>query len=135
MRKNKIEDYVREEFGMSLFEFMRQKIEDESLYDYEIADQLNVRSQAIGSLRHLFGLKRKNGFRRRFEKRYGRGAVIEFRNMVKDGSNSLADVGRYFGFSREYARQVYIQIFGRPYGGLNGKRSGEGGMGNPCADF
>lgn len=128
MRKNKIEGHIKEQFGMSLFEFMRQKIEDESLYDYEIADQLNVRSQTIGSLRHLFGLKRKNGFRRRFEKRYGRGAVIEFKDMIGDAENSLADVGRYFGFSREYARQVYIHIFGRPYRDMHGKRSGEGDM-------
>ncbi len=51
----------------------------------------------------------------RFERNYGRGAVRRFKRLVEDPGNSLADVGRHFGFSRENARRVYHKIYGKPY--------------------
>lgn len=117
MNKRQLETYVEERFGidLDLSEFMRQKIEKEGLYDYEIADQLNVKSEIIGSLRHIFKLTRRNGFSRRFEKKYGKGAASKFKTFIADPEKTLADAGRFFGFSREYARQVYMNIHGRPY--------------------
>ena len=69
----------------------------------------------MGRLSRRFGLKNKNGFPRRFNLKYGFGAVNTFKNMIEDSHNSLSDVGRHFGFTREYARQVYEKIYGYPY--------------------
>ena len=38
-----------------------------------------------------------------------------FKSMIENSENSLSDVGRHFGFSREYARQVYENLYGYPY--------------------
>jgi hypothetical protein len=115
MNRTEIEGHVKERFNMGLLEFMKQKIEEESLYDYEIAGQLNVNPQTIGMWREVFNLRRTNGFLRHFEKKYGEGAAGQFKKLAVDPNTSLTDVGRYFGFTREYARQVYMKIFGRPY--------------------
>jgi len=66
-------------------------------------------------LRRDFGIKRANGFSRRFEQIYGQGAVRIFKTMIENRDISLSDVARYFGFSREYARQVYKKTYGKPY--------------------
>ena len=81
MIKNRLESYVLDRFGMGLHQFVRQKVEDESLYDYEIAAILNVSTTSIRKLRNAFGIKRANGFSRRFEIIYGTGAVEKFKNM------------------------------------------------------
>ena len=110
-----IEKLADREFGMTLNEFMTQKIIEESLYDHEIGRLLGVAPNIIGRVRRGLKLKRKNGFSRRFEQRYGQGAVTTFKTMIEKRSVSLSGVGRYFGFSREYARQVFQKIYGRPY--------------------
>jgi len=126
MTKNDLEAYVEDHFGMDLHEFIKHKVEVESLYDYEIADLLNekvadigrsrgVLAQDIGWLRNEFGIKRANGFSRRFEHKYGQGAVDLFKDMIEDPINSLSDVARRFGFSRQYAWQTYKKIYGFPY--------------------
>jgi hypothetical protein len=38
MGERNLEAYVKERFGMGLLDFLRQKIEEESLCNYEIAD-------------------------------------------------------------------------------------------------
>jgi hypothetical protein len=100
---------------MDLHQFFRQKVEGESLYDYEIAAILGVSTTTVRKLRHTFGIKRVNGFSRRFEITYGTGAVETFKNMIEDPKNSLTDVGKQFNFTREYARQVFQKLYGYPY--------------------
>ena len=113
--KNKLEFYVKDRFGMDLHQFFRQKVEGDSLYDYEIAMMLNVSTTSIRKLRNAFGIKRANGFSRRFEIIYGTGAVKKFKNMIEGPKNSLTDVGKHFNFTREYARQVFQKLHGYPY--------------------
>ena len=115
MEKIQIEGNVKEQHGTNLYEFMRQKLEVEALYDYELAPFLSVGTSSIRRLRTAFGIKKANGFNRRFERSYGKGAVEEFKKIIEDPNNSLADVGRRFVFSREYARQAYNKIYGCSY--------------------
>jgi hypothetical protein len=115
MTKNDLEAYVEDNFGMDLHEFIKHKVEVKSLYDYEIANILNVEAAFIGRLRNNFGIKRADVFSRRFERTYGLGAVETFKKMIENPDNSLSDVGRHFGFSRQNARHVYKKIYYRPY--------------------
>jgi hypothetical protein len=89
--------------------------EVENLHDYEIASSLNVCGASISKYRKSCGIKKANGFSRRFERTYGDGAVETFKKMVENPDNYLADVGRHFDFTREYARQVYKKIYGHSY--------------------
>ena len=115
MTKEDLEIYVKGRFGTDLCEFFKQKVEIESLYDYEIADILTVKRTFVGQLRKEYKVRRSNGFSRRFERAYGIDAVETFKKMIEDPNNSLSVVGNHFGFSREYARQAYNKIYGRPY--------------------
>jgi hypothetical protein len=117
MIHEKLTAYVKDRFGMDLFPFMRQKVEVESLYDHEIARILNVSTTSIRKLRNTYGIKRANGFSRRFENIYGAGAVETFKKMIEVPEISLTDLGRHFQFSREYARQVFQKLYGYPYTG------------------
>jgi len=110
-----LNSFVKDNFGMGLNAFLKKKVEVESLYNYEIADLLEVDKNTIGKLIRQNGLKRKNGFIRRFKIKYGKGSVSKFKNMIERTETSLTDVARHFGFSREYARQVYKNIFDQPY--------------------
>lgn len=56
-----------------------------------------------------------NKFSRRFERKYGQGAVEIFKEVAEDPDNSLSDVGRHFGFSKQYAWYVYQKISGGSY--------------------
>jgi methylphosphotriester-DNA--protein-cysteine methyltransferase len=116
MTRAKLEKYVKERFGKRLDEFIKQKVEGDTLHDHEIAHILNVDKSRICKLRREYGIKRANGFLRRFERTYGAGAVQTFKKMIESPETSLTDVGRHFGFTREYARHVYRKICGRPYG-------------------
>ena len=115
MAKRNLETYVKEHFGMDLYDFIKCKVEVESLYDYEIAHILNVEASRIGPLRKSLGIRRSNGFSRSFEGRYGKGAVDRFKKMIENPNNSLSDVARHFGFSRQYAWQVYKKIYACSY--------------------
>jgi len=115
MRIDRLESHVAEMFNMSLREFIREKIEQDNLCDYEIAGTLNVSNATIGKLRRDYGLKRTNGFVRRFEKNYGKGSVKTFRRMIDNPHSTLTHVAEHFGFSRENARLVYRKIYGVPY--------------------
>jgi hypothetical protein len=113
--KNNAAAYVQDHFGMELFKFIKLKVEAESLHDYEIAKILNVQASYVGRLRRSFGIKKADGFPRRFERRYGLGAVETFKKIVENPDKSLSDAARHFGFSRQNAWQVYTKIFKRPY--------------------
>jgi len=113
--KNNAAVYVEDHFGMGLSEFIKLKVEEESLHDYEIAKILNVQPADVGRLRRSFGIKKADGFQRRFERRHGLGAVETFKRMIENPDTSLSDVARHFGFSRQNAWQVYTKIFKRPY--------------------
>ena len=115
MTKSKLNSYVKERFGEDLYDFIKQKIEVEALYDYEIASILNLSKTSFRKLRSGFGIKKANGFSRRFESVYGKGSVALFKEIIENPESSLADVARHFGFSREYARQVYRKIYGCSY--------------------
>jgi AraC-like DNA-binding protein len=115
MSRTKIESRVKEQYGMSLYEFIKQKIEVEALHDYEIASCLGISPSSIGRFRRLFGIGKTSGFARRFERTYGKGAIETFKRIISDTNNSLADVARHFQFSRENARRIYKRIYGCPY--------------------
>ena len=112
---------VEARFGMDLYGFVRHKIEIEGIWDYEVADMLNVKPCQIGELRRGLGIDRAKGFSGRFDRRYGIGAISRFKELIENPMHSLTDAGNYFGFSREYARQVYWKIYGCSYGENHGK--------------
>jgi AraC-like DNA-binding protein len=115
MTKTQLQGYVRGQFGVDLREFLKQKAEVEHLHDYEIATILGVDNAFIGKLRKRYGIRKANGFRRRFERTHGKGALSTFKEIIENPDHSLADVAKHFGFSRENARQVYKKIYGRPH--------------------
>jgi len=109
------EAYVRERFDVDLPVFVREKAEVEGLYDYEIADALNLDIPIVRRVRNIRGIKRRHCFAGRFNERYGKDSVDTFRRIIEKPDSSLADTARHFGFTREYARQVYRKINGHPY--------------------
>lgn len=115
MTKTKLHVYVKERFGMDLYEFIKQKVEVDTLHDYEIASILNVSTLSIGRWRKIYEIKKVDGFSRGFKHTYGEGALETFKKVIENPYSTLADVGRYFGFTREYARHVYKKIYGRSY--------------------
>lgn len=115
MKRAELERDVKHRFGMGLDEFIKQKVELDTLHDHEISHILGVHKSRICKLRKDYGIKRANGFLRRFECTYGTGAVETFKKLIERPDTSLTDVGGHFGFSREYARHVYKKIYGRPY--------------------
>ena len=54
-------------------------------------------------------------FVKRFERKYGRGAIATFIKIIEKVSSNLSDVARTFGFTREYARHIYKKIYGVSY--------------------
>jgi AraC-like DNA-binding protein len=115
MTRVELEREVKHRFGMGLNEFIREKVEVDNLHDHEIAHILGVNQSRICKLRRKNGIKRANGFFRHFECTHGRGAVETFKALIEKPHTSLADVGKHFGFTIEYARHVYKKIYGRPY--------------------
>ena len=86
INERKLEAYVEMQFGTNLYEFIKQKVEVDRLYDYEIASILGVSDSMIRRLRNTYKIKRANGFSRRFDRRYGKDAVERFKKMVEDPS-------------------------------------------------
>jgi len=115
MNREDLERRTLRRFGLTLYDFMKQKVEKDALYDYEIAKLLRVKKGQIGKVRRNLGIDRSDGFLARFERKYGKGSVSQFKRMIEAPDISLSDVGNCFGFSREYARQVYREIHGFPY--------------------
>lgn len=117
-----LETAVKARFDMDLPELVRCKAEEEGLYDYEIARLLNVDAGFVGRLRKAHGISRAKAFARRFEGTYGTGALDTFKEIIEEPDKTLADVARHFGFSREYARQVFKKAYGVPYTRMRGKK-------------
>ena len=115
MNRKKLEVFVKDRFGMNLCNFIKHKCEEESLFDCEIAELLSVSSSFIAKLRKSYGLKKIDGFRKRFENRYGKGAVSQFKTLIEMDDMTLTDAARIFDFSRENARIVYQKIYKHPY--------------------
>ena len=132
MTETELNAYVKERFGTGLESFVRQKIEVEGVWDYEVADLLNVRHHYISRMRRTIGLDRTKGFFARFERKYGPNAISKFREKVAKENKSLTDVGNHFGFSREYARQVYQRIYNCSYRENHGKRKAQ--MSKKCKE-
>ncbi len=113
--KTKLESYVEVQFGTDLYGFIKQKAQVDGLYDHEIASLLKVSHWMITNLRNAYRIKRIDGFPRRFDRRYGKGSVEKFKKMAENPDITLTEIGRHFGFSKEYARQVYQKIYGSAY--------------------
>ena len=121
-----LKERVRKRFGRGLHDFLKEKIEGEGLFDYEVAALLDVSPTLVRRFRLAYGLtrNRRAGFRRCFERKYGPGAVNRFRELIEAPGTSLQDLAQHFGFSREYARQVFQKIYGFPYGWFKPGRRG-----------
>ena len=118
----RLEEAAKKRFNQNLREFLRAKLE-EGLYDYEIGALLGVCPVMVGKIREHFGLKRtptqiRAQFLRRLERKYGPEIVSKFHQTLKDPKISLQDLADHFGFSREYARQLFKKIHGFPYSRL-----------------
>lgn len=98
---------------MGIEEFIRYHHQVKLQTHAEIAGSLNVSPALIGRLRKEFGIKRADGFQRRFQNKYGEDALEVFQGMIEVSGASLSDVARHFGFSRQYASDVYKKIHGR----------------------
>lgn len=122
MTKKEVQIFIKQRFDMDLCDFIRSRVYDEKLYDYEISQLLHVSKGLVSNLRKLCGTKKANAFTRRFESIYGTGAVDRFKKLIEHADNSLSDVAKVFRFSREYARQVYEKIYGYPYTGIHRKK-------------
>lgn len=48
-------------------------------------------------------------------KKYGIGILRDFEDLQTRQFWNLTDIGKKHGFSREYARQIYKRLYGRPY--------------------
>ena len=72
--------------------------------------------------RIVYGVVQRERALKRFEETYGKGSIKIFKRIIEDTNYSLADVARYFGFSRENARLVYRKIYGVPYTGAYHKK-------------
>ena len=61
-----------------------------------------------------FNIKPADKFKRKFKEKYGTDALEYFDMMVRNCS-TLQEIANYFGFSREYARQVYNKLYHKSY--------------------
>ena len=122
MTKKEVQLFIKQRFDMELCEFIKSRVYDEKLYDYEISQLLNVSKGLVSNLRKLCGTKKADAFTRRFERIYGTGAVDRFKRLIENTDNSLSDVAKTFRFSREYARQAYQKIYGYPYTRIHRKK-------------
>ena len=89
--------------------FIRTKVEMETLTDAQIARLLNVVNSTASYWRNKFHIKPADKFQRKFQEKYGPDALACFTMMRRHGA-TLQEIGSYFGFSREYARQVYNKL-------------------------
>lgn len=94
----------------NLERFLREKVEKERLTDQEIAQILHVGITTVFYWRRKFHIPRADKFERKFKERYGEDAVTIFQDMVERGA-TLQEIGDLFGFTREYARQVYRKLY------------------------
>jgi hypothetical protein len=93
---------------------LRTKIELEALTDAQIARLLHVGASTVAHWRYKFHIKPADKFKRKFQEKYGPEALESFDTLVREGV-TLQEIGHYFGFSREYARQVYNKLYQSSY--------------------
>ena len=48
-------------------------------------------------------------------RKYGAEILQDFKDLNKKQRWNLTDIGKKYGFSREYARQIYNRLYGKPY--------------------
>jgi hypothetical protein len=94
--------------------FLRENVEVQTLTDAQMARLLKVGTSTVFHWRHKFHIKPADKFHRNFKEKYGPDALECFDRMVKNRT-TLQDIAHYFGFSREYARQVYTKLYGGSY--------------------
>jgi transposase len=94
--------------------FIREKVETEALTDAQIARLLNVGTSTVSHWRNKFNIKPADKFKRKFKEKYGVDAIECFDMMVKNRA-TLQEIANYFGFTREYARQVYNKLYQGSY--------------------
>jgi hypothetical protein len=97
-----------------LEQFLRTKIELEALTDTQIARLLHVGASTVAHWRYKFYIKPADKFKRKFREKYGPEALESFDALIREGA-TLQEIGHYFGFSREYARQVYNKLYQGSY--------------------
>ena len=95
-------------------QFIREKVEIDALTDAQIARLLNVGTSTISHWRNKFNIKPADKFKRKFKEKYGPDALESFHLMVKNRT-TLQEIADYFGFTREYARQVYNKLYDGSY--------------------
>ena len=95
-------------------QFIRTKIELETLTDAQIACLLQVGTSTVAHWRNKFHIKPADKFKRKFQEKYGPDAFESFDSLIRHGA-TLQEIGRSFGFSREYARQVYNKLYQGSY--------------------
>jgi hypothetical protein len=113
--RTELESYVQVQFGTDLYGFIKQKAQVEGLYDHEIASLLKVNRSTVVKWRRAYGIKKADAFKRRFGRKYGKGSLEKFKKMAKDPDTTLTDIGKHFGFSKQYASEVYKKIYGSAY--------------------
>jgi len=91
-------------------QFIRTKVEQERLSDAQIAHLLHVGTSTAAHWRNKFAIKPAEKFGRKFQEKYGPDALECF-DMIIGRGGSLQEVATYFGFTREYARQVYHKLY------------------------
>ena len=94
----------------------------QGLSDTEMAEVIGKKygvrlgTSTISYWRARFKINPADKFIRKFQKKYGVNddAMQRFRDLVK-ARTPLGEIGLEFGFSQEYARQVVMKIYGKPY--------------------
>jgi predicted XRE-type DNA-binding protein len=113
--KKKLEPYLQLQFGTDLYGFIKQKIQVDQLYDYEIASLLKVTQSTISKWRNSYGIKKTDAFTRRFDRRYGKGSIEKFKKMAENPDIKLTEIAKYFGVTKQYVSYVYKKIYGSTY--------------------
>ena len=98
----------------SIEQFIREKVEIEALTDAQIAQLLDVGTSTISHWRNKFNIRPADKFKRKFKEKYGPDAIESFDMMVRNRT-TLQEIANYFGFTREYARQVYNKLYQGSY--------------------
>ena len=93
--------------------FLRQSVA-QGLTDREMAMLLGVGPSTVAYWREKFAISPAAKFRRTFQQTYGPDAIERFQRLVAQRA-TLLEIGAAFGFSREYARQVFGKLYGCSY--------------------
>jgi len=103
-------------------QFIRTKVEREALTDAQIARLLHVGASTASHWRNKFHIKPADKFKRKFKEKYGPDALDCF-DMLRQHGATLQEIANYFGFSREYARQVHNKLYHGSYSAYRRQRT------------